>query len=125
MVLRIGLGDFAEGDVARLEGFLQPLDRAIGVGIDGVVDLHLKNQVGSALQIEPQMDALLQRCQQPLPRQAAGNAEDAEQKDDQHRNNQNCLGEKILVHEKLQPVKTWATLRGRQRDDRGTRALRS
>ena len=100
MVLRIGLGDLSEGNIGLLEAFLQPLDHAIGVGVDGVVDLHLQDQVRSALQIEPEVDAALQRGQQAPAAQAAGHAEDAEQKDDQHRNNQNCFGEKILVHEK-------------------------
>ncbi len=57
----------------------------------------------------------------PAAVETAGNAEDAEQKDDQHRNNQNCFDEKILVHERLQPYLDLGTaLRGRQGDDRGT-----
>ena len=64
-LLRIRLGDLAEGDVGGLESVLQPLDRAIGIGIDRVIDLHLQNQVRAALQIEPEVDALLQRASRP------------------------------------------------------------
>ena len=63
-LLRIRLGDLAEGDVGSLQVVLQTLDRAVGVGIDGVIDLHLKNQVRATLQIESQVNALLQRSQQ-------------------------------------------------------------
>ena len=91
MVLRIGLGDFSEGDVGALEGVLQALDRTVAVGVDGVVHLHLQNQVGAALQVEAQVNALLQRSPQALSRETAGDADDAEEKEDQHRNNQNCF----------------------------------
>ncbi len=70
--LRVRLGDFAEGDVGSLQVFLQALDRAVCVGIDGVIHLDLKDQVGATLQIESQMNALLQRCQQTLRRKALG-----------------------------------------------------
>ena len=66
MVLRIGLGDFSEGDVGALEGVLQALDRTVAVGVDGVVHLHLQNQVGAALQVKAQVDALLHRSPQAL-----------------------------------------------------------
>src|SRR5208283_360462 len=120
MVLRIGFGDFSKGDIAALERILEPLDRAVGVGVDGVVNLHLQNKVGSTLQIKSKVDATLQRGQQTFVAQAARNTEDAKQKDDQHRNNQNCLGEKILVHDKTAILlRLGRALRGRQSDDRG------
>src|SRR5208283_4299309 len=107
--------------IAALKGVLQPLDRAIAVGVDGVVDLHLQNEVGPTLQVKSEVDAALQRGQQTFAAQAARNTEDAEQKSDQHRNNQNCFGEKILVHEKTATLlRLGRTLRRRQCDDRGT-----
>ena len=98
MVLRIGFGDFPKCDIAALKGVLQPLNGAISVGIDGVIHLYLQNQVGATLQIEAEVDPTLQRSQQTFAAQAAWNPEDAEQKSNQHRNNQKCFGEKILVH---------------------------
>ena len=49
------------GNVGLLEIIFQPLDGAVGVGVDGVVDLHLKNQVRAALEVEAEVNALLQR----------------------------------------------------------------
>ena len=56
---RIELEDVAEGDVLFLQRVLEPLDGLIGFGVDGVVDLNLKDQMGSAAQVKAEMDILL------------------------------------------------------------------
>ena len=47
-------------------------------------------------------------------------SDDADEKEDQHRNDQDCLEEEILIHERLQPLGLCMVLRGRQGDDGGT-----
>ena len=69
------------------------------VGVDGVVHLHLQDQVRAALEVEPQVDALLQCGQQAGRRKALGNAKDAEQEEDQHRDNNEDFCCEVLVHE--------------------------
>ena len=61
----------------------------------------------------------LHRKPQALSRDTAGDADDADEKEDQHRNDQNCFEEEILVHERLQPLGLGMVLRGRQGDDGG------
>ena len=63
MALRIGLRDFAEGDVGLLQSLLQALDGAVGLGVDGVIDLHLENQVRAALKVEAEVNARLHGSQ--------------------------------------------------------------
>ena len=50
-----------------LQIVLQPLDRLVGVGLEGVLHLHLQNQVAAALQIEAQLDVLLEVLRQLAP----------------------------------------------------------
>ncbi len=59
--------------------------------LTGVVHLHLQDQVRPALQVKAQVDTLLDRSPQTLAGETAGDADDAEEKEDQHRNNQNCF----------------------------------
>ncbi len=47
------------GDVLFLQRILEPLDGLIGFGVDGVVDLDLKDQVGPAAKVKAEMDVLL------------------------------------------------------------------
>src|SRR5581483_7464220 len=64
---RIGLGDLDVVDLLGAKIFLQALDRIIGVGIDGVVYLHLQDEVGASLEIEAEVDAVGHRAQKALP----------------------------------------------------------
>ena len=49
---------------------------------------------------------LLQRGQQPGRREALGNAEDAEQEDDQHRDDEKDFECEVLIHEKTATLAT-------------------
>ena len=72
MIHRVRLGDLGVIDLVSAQVFFQALQRAVGISVHRVVHLHLQNQVGAALQIEPQMDVVLQRRQQPLPEKSFG-----------------------------------------------------
>ena len=67
MVLRIGLEISPKATLALLSASFSRSTDAIGIGVDGVVDLHLKNQVGSALQIESEVNALCSAASKPWP----------------------------------------------------------
>ena len=55
----IELEDVTVGDVLLLQRILEPLDGLIGFGVDRVVYLNLKDQVGSAAQVKTEVDVLL------------------------------------------------------------------
>ena len=47
------------GDAGLLQLVLQALDDLVGVGLEGVLQLHLQHQLAAAVQIEPEMDVVL------------------------------------------------------------------
>ena len=59
IIRRIGLGNFVVIDLAGAQFFLQPIHGTIGVSVNGIVHLHLKDQVCAALQVKAQMNAIL------------------------------------------------------------------
>ena len=61
------------------EGF----DGVVGIDIDRVVHLHLQDQMGSALQIQSQVNVIGYSREQSLTGEALRHAEDPEQKDNQ------------------------------------------
>jgi hypothetical protein len=98
IVLRIGLRDIGVINVGAPHLRRQALNRIVGVSLDGVVDHHLQNQVGSTAEIKPQMNALLDTGQQAFPAEAVGPAEDAEKEHQHHGHNKNRFPGKILFH---------------------------
>ena len=65
----IGHGDFGIRNVLRLHVFLKPLDHSFRVGADSVIDLHLQNQVGAALQVKAEIDPVFDALCNPVPAQ--------------------------------------------------------
>ena len=49
-----------DDDAGGLRGIAQVLDRLVGLGLRGILHLHLQHQVAAAFQIEAEMDVLLQ-----------------------------------------------------------------
>ena len=78
MVHRIGLGDLGVVDLLRAQIFLQARNRIVRVHVDGVIDLHLQDQVGAAFEVEAQVDAVPNRGQQARAGPVLRNAEDPE-----------------------------------------------
>ena len=105
MIIRVWLGDFAIGDLGRLERGFQALHRVVGFEVDGVVDLHLQNQMRTALEIEPQVDAMPhgrwrdQRVSQRIPGETRRDAKDAIDKDQHRRDNDDDFPGQILIHD--------------------------
>src|SRR5262249_50308792 len=99
LLLRIRLGDLGVGNVAALQVVFQTLNRAISLGVDGVIDLHLKYQVRAALEIKPEVDAALHCRQQSSGREALRYAENAEQEDQQYGDDEDDFRREILVHD--------------------------
>ncbi len=83
-MVSIGFADIGKSDVGFLQLALQVLGGGGSLGIDRVIDHHLKDEVGAALQIEPQMDAVQHRLLERVAAQAGRNTEDAVEKDQQH-----------------------------------------
>jgi hypothetical protein len=99
MVHRIGLGDVGVIDLVRPHVFFEARNRVVGIDVDRVVHLHLQDQVRPAAQIEAQMNAVGDRCQQPLARPILRNAEDAEQEKIRMPENDYQLPAEVLIHE--------------------------
>ena len=71
----------------------------VRIDIDRVVHLHLQNQVGAALKIEPQMNAVLHGMPASRwPVTAFRKTEDAEQKHQQSGDGESELPTQILIH---------------------------
>src|SRR5208283_1978596 len=83
-VLRIGLGDIGKGNLALVELLFEDFDSVVGISVDRVIHLHLQDEVGSALQIESQVNALGHGIEQALAGNALRNTEYPEQKDEQN-----------------------------------------
>jgi hypothetical protein len=83
MVGGVRLGNLRVVDLADAHLLLEPLDGVVGVHIDSIVDLHLQNQVGPALEVEAEMDALLNGVEEALARPVTRHANDPKDKEDQ------------------------------------------
>ncbi len=100
MVYRIGLGDVGVIDLVRPQVFLEARNCVVGIDIDRVVDLHLKDQVRPAAQIEAQMNAVGNLRQHALARPGLRNTEDAEQENQQDSDDYHQLPTQVLIHER-------------------------
>ena len=83
IILRVGLGNIGGIPLAVTKLLLQNFNRILRVDIHRIVDLHLQDQVRSALQVEPQVNVVGQSCEQRLPTETLRNSEDPEQ-EEQH-----------------------------------------
>ena len=101
---RIELEDVAKGDVLLLQRVLEPLDGLIGFGVDRVVYLHLKNQVGSAAQVKSEMDVLLNAGDEAVGLDGfdallwIGSEENSPDEHDQGSEDENDFPEQVLLH---------------------------
>src|ERR1700685_3665125 len=101
IVLRIGLRNVGPVDLVAAQLLLEHINGILRVHVDRVVDLHLQDQMGSAAQIETQLDALGHGVKQALPGKAARDAENSEDKNQQYGDDADRFVEKILSHDKL------------------------
>ena len=84
MIDRVRLDDVVIMDLAGLHVGLQPLNGVIGFYLNGVVHLHLQDQVGAAFQVQAEVNAVSDGVDKSLLGKALGNAEDAEQEKQQN-----------------------------------------
>src|ERR1039458_1418036 len=99
IVYRIRLGNVREGNLFLVELLFEDFDRIVGIYVDGVIDLHLEDQVGSAAQVQPKVNAVGHGREQALSRKTLRNAEDPDQEDDQGSDDECQFPEKILIHD--------------------------
>ncbi len=89
--------------LAALQGVLQPLDRAVGVGIDGVVHLHLKNQVRAALEVKAEWMRFCSAAFRPAAVKLLGMPKMPNRKTISTAMIRIVLARRFFVHEKQQP----------------------
>ena len=81
IVGRVGLGDLGVVDLPRAQFLLEALNGVIRVDVHRVIDLHLQDQVSTALKVQSQVDPLLHGREQSLARPIARHAKDSEQEE--------------------------------------------
>ncbi len=91
VICGVELGGFGAG--GRQRG-IEALHVGIGPGGDGFGDLNLEHEMGAALEVEPEMDAVRER----LLEAAVRDAEDAVDEDHHHRDDEACFSGQILTH---------------------------
>ena len=99
IVGRIGFADLGVVDLASPQIGLQTFDRVVRIYIDGIIHLHLQDQVSAALQVESEVNAVLQ-CSEGSARPIVRRAKNAEHEEQQRGDNNDKFPAQVLIHEK-------------------------
>jgi hypothetical protein len=96
-IIRIGLDDGGR-DVGLLELGLKADEVVVGDGADSFLDHDLEDEVGAAAKIEAEVDAVGEGLQQGTASEAFGNANGAEDTEQEDSENENGFTREIFLH---------------------------